>query len=50
MLPPRYNWNIVESGIKHHQTNKKKCLDCVEAPCLDTFKLQLELQYFEPDW
>jgi hypothetical protein len=19
--PPRYNWNIVESGIKHHQTN-----------------------------
>jgi hypothetical protein len=20
---PRYNWNIVESGIKHHQTNKK---------------------------
>ena len=20
--PPRYNWNIVESGIKHHQTNK----------------------------
>ena len=21
--PPRYNWNIVESGIKHHQTNNK---------------------------
>ena len=21
--PPRYNWNIVESGIKHHQTNKQ---------------------------
>jgi hypothetical protein len=20
-LPPRYNWNIVESGVKHHQTN-----------------------------
>ena len=19
--PPRYNWNIVESGVKHHQTN-----------------------------
>ena len=19
---PRYNWNIVESGVKHHQTNK----------------------------
>ena len=19
--PPRYNWNIVESGIKHHKTN-----------------------------
>ena len=20
---PRYNWNIVESSIKHHQTNKR---------------------------
>jgi len=20
--PPRYNWNIVESGVKHHKTNK----------------------------
>ena len=24
--PPRYNWNIVESGIKHHQTNKHKLI------------------------
>jgi len=22
--PPWYNWNIVESGIKHHQTNKQE--------------------------
>ena len=21
-LPPRYNWNIVESGVKHHKTNQ----------------------------
>ena len=21
-LPPRYNWNIVESGFKHHKTNQ----------------------------
>jgi hypothetical protein len=21
--PPRYNWNIAESGVKHHQTNKQ---------------------------
>ena len=21
-LTARYNWNIVESGVKHHQTNK----------------------------
>ena len=20
--PPRYNWNIVESGVKHHKTNQ----------------------------
>ena len=25
-LPPQYNWNIVESGIKHHQTNKHKLI------------------------
>ena len=22
--PPRYNWNIVESGVKHHQTNNNE--------------------------
>jgi hypothetical protein len=22
-FPPRYNWNIVERSVKHHQTNKK---------------------------
>ena len=22
-LPPRYSWNIVESGAKQHQTNKQ---------------------------
>jgi hypothetical protein len=21
ILPPRYNWNIVESGVKHHDPN-----------------------------
>ena len=21
--PPRYNWNIVEGGVKHHQTNNQ---------------------------
>jgi len=21
--PPQYNWNIVESGVKHHQTKKQ---------------------------
>jgi hypothetical protein len=21
-LPPRYNWNFVESGVKHHKTNQ----------------------------
>ena len=21
-LPPRYNWNIVESGVKHHKPTK----------------------------
>ena len=25
--PPRYNWNIVESGIKHHQTKSKQILN-----------------------
>ena len=30
--PPRFNWNIVESGIKHHQTNKQT--NKQEFPCL----------------
>jgi hypothetical protein len=30
-LTPRYNWNIVESGIKHHQTNIKQEL-IIPAP------------------
>jgi hypothetical protein len=35
--PPRYNWNNVESGVKHHQTNKQTvhvascCLYCVQC-------------------
>ena len=27
-LPPRYNWNIVESGIKHHNPNPIYLLSC----------------------
>jgi hypothetical protein len=27
--PPRYNWNIVESGVKHHQTNKRHVYLCL---------------------
>jgi hypothetical protein len=23
-VQPRYNWNIVESGVKHHRQKKKK--------------------------
>jgi hypothetical protein len=23
-----YNWNIVESGVKHHQTNKQTNIFC----------------------
>jgi hypothetical protein len=22
IIPPRYNWNIVESGVKHHKPNQ----------------------------
>jgi hypothetical protein len=25
-IPPRYNWNIVESGVKHYQTNHNPTL------------------------
>ena len=31
--PPRYNWNIVESGIEHHQTNiSVGRIKCVPLP------------------
>ena len=45
--PPRYNWNIVESGIKHHQTNKQYKLFCNcflrYLPSLVWYELALEL-------
>jgi hypothetical protein len=25
ILPPRYNWNIVENGIQHHNLNLNSC-------------------------
>ena len=25
--PPRYNWNIVESGVKHHKPNQNLLID-----------------------
>ena len=36
-LPPRYNWNIVESGVKHHKPNPWSC-DILFGiwNCLDT--------------
>jgi hypothetical protein len=45
--PPRYNWNIVESGVKHHQANKQtinvsqmKIIICLLSLsiCLDMIK------------
>jgi hypothetical protein len=30
LFPPRYNWNIVESGIKHHKTIKKSNFNTIQ--------------------
>jgi hypothetical protein len=30
--PPWYNWNIVESGVKHHQTNKHTTFTLTSLP------------------
>ena len=36
--PPRYNWNIVESGVKQHQTtymcNRYRTIETKEAVCI----------------
>ena len=29
--PPRYSWNIVESGVKHHQPTNLECISCVKS-------------------
>ena len=33
-LPPRYYWNIVESGVKHHHTNKHKNILQLNLHCV----------------
>jgi hypothetical protein len=38
---PQYSWNIVESGVKHHQTRKEKLLLLVWLWLLKFFFLQL---------
>jgi hypothetical protein len=35
--PPRYNWNIVESGIKHQATNKPTLLLYVTSSTVKPF-------------
>ena len=37
--PPRYNWNIVESGVKHHQTNKQTNKQTIYRFCLPLWYL-----------
>ena len=37
LQPPRYSWNIVESGVKHHQANNKHLIcnySCFPFLCL----------------
>jgi hypothetical protein len=34
--PPRYNWNIVESGIKHHKPNQPIIMYLQERDTLKT--------------
>ena len=39
-LPPRYNPNVVEGGVKHHQTNKqtKKAFSWLEFATIQTYR------------
>ena len=38
LFPPRYNWNIVQSGIKHHIPNQTKPV-IVSLLCMIVFRL-----------
>jgi hypothetical protein len=48
--PSRYNWNIVESGVKHHQTRKEKLLPLVWLWLLKIFVFQLLRQPLQQWW
>jgi hypothetical protein len=43
--PPRYNWNIVESGVKHHQTNRigLETIVCIELYVISNYMTELYL-------
>ena len=42
---PRYNWNIVESGVKHHKPKKPKPEYEWNRQCDDMFLLPTKLSY-----
>ena len=37
--PARYNWNIVESGIKHHKPNHKIYQEIVAPSCSEFYSI-----------
>jgi hypothetical protein len=41
-LTPRYNWNIVESGIKHHKPNLYFLHDQVWTLCMVMFQINID--------
>ena len=47
-LTPRYNWNIVESGITHHQTNKQTNKQTNTQYCKTIDKKETQIAYTIP--
>jgi hypothetical protein len=46
MIDSRYNWNIVESGVKHHQTNKQVNKRRLPSSSLGYERCEKSLQWF----
>jgi len=43
IVPPRYNWNIVKSGVKHHKANPLYCLDMISVTFYHEWRLHILL-------
>ena len=50
LFPPRYNWNIVESGVKHHKQNQYRIGDVIVTYIMKVIPEMRRIDYIFTFW